>query len=234
MLPPELSLRRHAIVLVHGAWVGDWSWSPVLPLLRASGRTVHNVALTGYGSRSHLLNPDITLTDHVDDLVGVVETFDLVELTLVGHSYGGRVITDAYDRIHDRVARMVYIDAHAPIAPDTGQTPERIAAAQEAGGYLPFTGYDPDPVHVGGPEGVAWFIERTRPQAFRTIFSPMTGVLPESLPKTYVLCTAYEGSRFEAYGAAAAEATDWEYRELESDHWPMFSHTAAVAEIILG
>ena len=61
MLPPDISLRRHAIVLVHGAWTGDWSWSPVLPLLAESGRPVHNVALTGYGSRSHLLTPDITL-----------------------------------------------------------------------------------------------------------------------------------------------------------------------------
>jgi pimeloyl-ACP methyl ester carboxylesterase len=234
MFPPELPLRQRAIVLVHGAWVGDWSWTPLMPVLRESGRPVHDVALTGYGSRSHQLSPDITLADHVDDLVNVVETFDLLEITLVGHSYGGRVITDAYDRISDRIARAVYIDAHAPIAPDTGQTPERIAAAKKAGGYLPFSDYDPDPAVVGGAEGVAWFLERTRPQAFRTILSPMTGTLPRSLSKTYVLCTGYEGSRFRAYGAAAAEADDWEYLELDSDHWPMFSHTAEVAEIILG
>jgi pimeloyl-ACP methyl ester carboxylesterase len=233
MFPPDISRRARAIVLVHGAWVGDWSWIPVLPLLEASSRPVHNVALTGYGSRSHLLSPDITLADHVADLVTLVETFDLVDITLVGHSYGGRVITDAFEPLADRVSRMVYLDAHAPIAPDSGQTPERVRAAEESGGYLPFTGYDPDPDHVGGPAGVAWFEERTRPQAFRTILSPMTGTLPDSLPKTYVFCTGYEPTRFAAYAAAAEASPDWEYRELDSDHWPMFSHPAEVAEIIL-
>ena len=220
-------------MLVHGAWVGDWSWIPVLPRLAASGRPVHNVALTGYGSRSHQLSSDITLADHVADVVTLVETFDLVEITLVGHSYGGRVITDAFAQLSDRIARMVYIDAHAPIAPDTGQSPERVRAAEEAGGYLPFREYDPDPAHVGGRAGVEWFLARTRPQAFRTILSPMTGTLPESLPKTYVACTRYGPSRFAAYAAAARAAPDWEYRELDSDHWPMFSHTTDVAEIIL-
>jgi pimeloyl-ACP methyl ester carboxylesterase len=233
MLPPDITVRRHAIVLVHGAWVGDWSWAPVLPLLAASGRTVHNVALTGYGSRSHLLSPDITLADHVADVVDLVETFDLVDITLVGHSYGGRVITDAYAPLADRIARLVYLDAHAPIAPDTGQTPERVRAAEEAGGYLPFTEYDPDPAYVGGEAGVAWFLERTRPQAFRTILSPMTGTLPESLPKAYLFCSGYRPSRFTAYAAAAEAAPDWEYHELDADHWVMFSHPRQVADIIL-
>lgn len=233
-LPPDISLRRRAVVLVHGAWGGDWTWIPVLPLLTASGRPVHNVALTGYGSRSHLLRPDITLADHVADVVTLVETFDLVEITLVGHSYGGRVITDAYEPLAGRIDRMVYLDAHAPNAPDTGQTPERVKAAEESGGWLPFVGYDPDPAHVGGPDGVAWFMERTRPQAFRTILSPMRGTLPTDLAKTYVFCTGYGPSRFAQYAAAAASAPDWDYRELDTDHWPMFSRTETVAEIILG
>jgi len=234
MLPPDLVTRRRAIVLVHGAWVGDWSWIPVVPLLAASGRPVHNVALTGYGSRSHLLRPDLTLADHVADVVRLVETFDLVELTLVGHSYGGRVITAAYEPLTDRITRIVYIDAHAPIAPDTGQSPERFRAAEQSGGYLPFEGYDPDPDHVGGDAGVGWFLARTRPQAFRTILSPMRGTLPESLDKVYVSCSGYEPSRFRAYASAAEAAGDWEYHEIDSDHWPMFSHPAEVAEIILG
>ena len=157
-LPPPLAQRREAIVLVHGAWVGEWSWSPLLPLLAASGRSVHAVSLTGHGVRRRELGPHITLEDHVADVVAVVETFDLVDITLVGHSYGGRVINLAYNEIPDRVARMVFLDAHAPLAPDTGQTPQRLAEAQINDGMLPFQGYDPDPAEVGGPEGVAWFM----------------------------------------------------------------------------
>ena len=234
MLPPDLARRRHAIVLVHGAWVGEWSWAPILPLLESSGRPVHALSLSGHGVRSHLSSPSIGLDDHVDDVVTHVETYDLTDITLVGHSYGGRVITAAHARLANRVARMVYIDAHAPTAPDAGQSPERIAAADAAGGFLPFTGYDPDPADVGGAAGMAWFLDRVRPQSFKTFCVPMTDTLPKSLPKAYVFCSGYGPSRFAHYAAGAEAAPDWEYHDLDTDHWPMFNRAADVAEIILG
>jgi pimeloyl-ACP methyl ester carboxylesterase len=234
MLPPDIATRRGAVVLVHGAWVGEWSWSPILPLLRATGRPVHAVSLTGHGVRSHQSSPDVTLDDHVDDVVNHVETHDLVDIILVGHSYGGRVITAAYERLRDRIARVVYIDAHAPLAPDAGQSPDRIAAAEAADGFLPFSGYDPRPEHVGGEEGLAWFLERVRPQSFKTFCVPMTGEMPEQLSKAYVYCSGYGPSRFEAYAEAARRAHDWEFFELDTDHWPMFSMPQDVADIILG
>jgi pimeloyl-ACP methyl ester carboxylesterase len=231
-LPPPTAARRRAIVLVHGAWVGEWSWSPVLPLLAASGRPVHAVSLTGHGSRRHQAGPHVTLDDHVADVVAVLETHDLVDVTLVGHSYGGRVITAAYAHVADRVSRLVYLDAHAPLAPDSGQTPERIATAEANGGMLPFHGYDPDPAEVGGEEGVAWFLARTVSQSFATFLVPMPAV-PDGLPKTYVFCTGYSPTRFAHYAAAAADDPAWDYVELPASHWLMFSHPAEVAGIIL-
>jgi len=231
-LPPPLAQRREAIVLVHGAWVGEWSWSPLLPLLAASGRSVHAVSLTGHGVRRRELGPHITLEDHVADVVAVVETFDLVDITLVGHSYGGRVINLAYNEIPDRVARMVFLDAHAPLAPDTGQTPQRLAEAQINDGMLPFQGYDPDPAEVGGPEGVAWFMERVVPHSYAT-FSAIGPPLPDSLPKTYVAATGYAPSRFGHYAEAAAANPHWDFVALPGSHWLMFSHPTEVAEIIL-
>ncbi|MFP5488760.1 MAG: alpha/beta fold hydrolase, partial [Acidimicrobiia bacterium] len=109
-LPPPLERRDRAIVLVHGAWVGEWSWSPVLPLLAASGRPVVNVSLTGHGARSHESGPHVTQADHVDDVVGAITTFDLRRVTLVGHSYGGRVISAASHLVADRLERLVFLD----------------------------------------------------------------------------------------------------------------------------
>ena len=231
-LPPPLAQRREAIVLVHGAWVGEWSWSPVLPLLAASGRTVHAVSLAGHGARRRELGPHLTLDDHVADVCGVIETHDLVDITLVGHSYGGRVINLVYARLPDRVARMVFLDAHAPLAPDTGQTPERLAEAAASGGMLPFQGYDPDPAEVGGADGVAWFMERVVPQSFAT-FAALGPPLPDALPKTYVAATGYSPTRFAHYAEAASANPDWDYVELPGSHWLMFSHPNEVAEIIL-
>ena len=232
-LPPPLAQRREAIVLVHGAWVGEWCWAPVLPLLAASGRPVHAVSLTGHGIRRREIGPHITLEDHVADVVAVIETHDLVDITLVGHSYGGRVVNLAYQQIPDRVARMVFLDAHAPLAPDTGQTSARLAEALLHDGMLPFQGYDPDPDEVGGPEGVAWFMARVVPQSFAT-FSAIGPPLPDALPKTYVAATGYEPTRFAHYAEAAAADPAWDFVALPASHWLMFSHPHEVAEIILG
>ncbi len=229
--PPD---RHCAIVLVHGAWVGEWSWSPVMPILRAAGRAVHAVSLTGHGTRRHQSGPHITQADHVADVVQHVEVHDLVDITLVGHSYGGRVISAAYEPLADRIARMVFVDAHAPVAPDTGQTPERRAEAEATGGMLAFRGYDPTPDEVGGDAGVRWFLDRVMPQSFATFDAPLPGPLPDSLPKSYVFATGNRPSRFAQYAAAVADDPAWDYRELAGGHWLMFTHPDELAEIILG
>lgn len=233
-LPPPIEGRRDAIVLVHGAWVGEWSFTPLLPHLAPSGRPVHTVSLTGHGARRHESGPHVTLDMHVADVVGVLEAHDLVDVTLVGHSYGGRVITGAYPLVAGRVKRLVFLDAHAPIAPDTGQSPERLATAEANGGMLPFELYDPDPAEVGGPEGVGWFMDRVMPQSFATFSAPLGPPLPDDVPKTYVFATGDLPSRFERYAAAAREHPAWDYTELAGSHWLMFSHPAEVAGIILG
>ncbi|MDY7102783.1 MAG: alpha/beta hydrolase family protein [Actinomycetota bacterium] len=234
MLPPPLERRRRAIVLVHGAWVGEWSWSPVLPLLEASGRPVHAVSLTGHGTRAHQSGPHVTQADHVRDVIGAIETADLTEVTLVGHSYGGRVISAVAQEVPERLAELVFLDAHAPTAPDPGQSPERIAAVEAGGGMLAFTGYDPDPARVGGPEGLAWFLARTMPQSFATFTVPLPAGLPDGVGRTYVFATGYGPTRFAAYAAGAKADPSWRYHEIDTDHWLMFSHPEEVAALIVG
>lgn len=233
VLPPPLALRDRAIVLVHGAWVGEWSWTPILPLLAAAGRPVVNVSLTGHGVRAHQSGPHVTQADHVEDVVATITTLDLERVTLVGHSYGGRVISAVSHRVADRLERLVFLDAHAPTAPDSGQTPERVAEAEAMGGMLPFSGYDPDPAEVGGAAGLAWFLARVRPQSFATFMEPMPSSLPDGVRRTYVFATGYAPTRFAGYAAGARADPTWEYAELPGSHWLMFSHPDEVADIIL-
>lgn len=234
MFPPPETERSRAVVLVHGAWVGEWSWLPVLPILAASGRPVYPVSLTGHGTRRHQGGPHVTLDHHVDDLCGVVETYDLSDITLVGHSYGGRVISRAFERLAHRLSSMVYLDAHAPVAPDSGQTPEREALAEANGGMLPFAGYDPDPSWIEGREAVEWFLARIAAQSFACLTAQWQVELPTDLPKTYVYATGGgEASRFTRYAEAVRQADDWRYREVPGPHFLMFSHPDQVAEIIL-
>ena len=96
---------------MHGAGHGGWCYGRVAPLLRAAGHDVYSPTLTGLGERVHLLDDRVDLDMHVADVVNVLRFEDLHDVTLVGHSYGGPVITGAADRAPDRVGRLVYLDA---------------------------------------------------------------------------------------------------------------------------
>src|SRR5215468_5197315 len=98
-------------VLVPGFWLGAWAWRPVTAALRGLGHEVYPLSLTGLGERAHLARPDTDLDVHVADVVNLLRYEDLREVVLVGHSYGGSVVTVAADRATDRVAQLVYVDS---------------------------------------------------------------------------------------------------------------------------
>jgi pimeloyl-ACP methyl ester carboxylesterase len=102
-------------VLVHGGGHGGWCYQPVARLLRTAGHEVYTPTLSGLGERSNLLSASIDLDLHVRDVAAVLYYEDLRDVILVGHSYGGMVITGAADRVPDRVGRLVYLDAANPV-----------------------------------------------------------------------------------------------------------------------
>jgi pimeloyl-ACP methyl ester carboxylesterase len=102
-------------VLVHGGGHGGWCWQPVARRLRNAGHEVHAPTLTGLGERRHLLTPETSLDTHIEDVTTLLFYEDLREVVLVGHSYGGMVITGVADRIPDRIACLAYLDAAIPL-----------------------------------------------------------------------------------------------------------------------
>src|SRR6476620_8358441 len=102
-------------VLVHGGGHGGWCYQPTGDLLRADGHRLLAPSLTGCGERKHLLAPGIDLDTHITDVVSLLFYEDLHDVILVGHSYGGMVITGVADRASDRVGRLVYLDAANPV-----------------------------------------------------------------------------------------------------------------------
>ena len=109
-----MSSSAPTLVLVHGAWGGGWVWRRVLTPLREAGFEVHTVTLTGDGERAHLRRPDIDLHTHIADVIGLVEMEELENVVLVGHSYGGMVVTGVMDRIPERIRHVVFLDAAVP------------------------------------------------------------------------------------------------------------------------
>ena len=101
-------------VLIHGAWHGGWVWRPVAEQLRAAGHRVLTPTLPGLADGD---DPDEhSLADVVDFVVGLMQREDLHDVRLVGHSWGGYVITGAAPRIADRLRKLVYLSAFVPKA----------------------------------------------------------------------------------------------------------------------
>jgi pimeloyl-ACP methyl ester carboxylesterase len=102
---PSLAAPVKCIVLVHGAWVDASGWRPVYDRLTRDGYDVTMVQepLTS-------LQDDVAATNRVLDL-------QAGPCILVGHSYGGSVITEA--GMHPKVVGLVYVAAHAP---DVGES----------------------------------------------------------------------------------------------------------------
>src|SRR5215207_8121107 len=106
-------------VLVHGAWAGSWIWKEIIPLLRAGGHDVYASTATGMGDRVHLADPTIDLDTFITDVVKLIEVEDLTDVTLVVWSYGGMTITGVAERVPERLAQLVYLDAVVPADGDS-------------------------------------------------------------------------------------------------------------------
>ena len=102
-------------VLVHGGAHGGWCYQPLARILRSAGHDVYAPTMTGLGERSHLVSPAVDLDMHIQDIASVLYYEDLRDVLLVGHSYGGMVITGAADRVPERIGGLVYLDAATPV-----------------------------------------------------------------------------------------------------------------------
>lgn len=244
-MPHEnIATRRSPIVLVHGAWGGAWIWRRVLPALREAGNEVHAVTLTGDGERAHLRTPEINLQTHIDDVVGVIEAEELEDVILVGHSYGGLVITGAAARLQaadpGRIGGLVYVDAMVPmpgegwgVSHSAEVAQARIAAAAEHGGALP-----PPDVSEGfgvSPADAEWLARRHVPHPFGMYREPLhfdVSVL-DKLPRQFIDCTAPAYPTIEPSRVRVREQPGWRVTEIHTGHFPMVSEPDALTRQLL-
>ncbi|WP_370499599.1 alpha/beta fold hydrolase [Mycolicibacterium sp. jd] len=103
-------------VLIPGMCHGAWCFDEVAASLRSAGHHVLALTLTGVGERSHLMPGGVNLDAHIVDVLAAIDNDAATgaDLILVGHSYGGMVITGVADRIPDRVDSLVFLDAVVP------------------------------------------------------------------------------------------------------------------------
>jgi pimeloyl-ACP methyl ester carboxylesterase len=226
-------------VLVHGAWHGGWCWRRVSALLRRGGHEVYAPSLSGLGERKHLADRSIDLETHIQDVAQLIEMEDLREVVLVGHSYGGMVVTGAADRVHGRVARLVYLDAFVP---KDGErlidhvVPERAARMREEGERTGFV--SPPPMALWGHTKQE-NLQFIGPREVRHPYGTMTQRIKLSgktdpIPKTFVYCSSPATGTFDAFAAKYRKDPAWRFHELKTGHDAMILMPEEVARILQG
>jgi pimeloyl-ACP methyl ester carboxylesterase len=191
------------------------------------GHDVYTPCLTGHGERAHPAQPSTDLDTHITDVEAVLRFEDLRDVVLVGHSYGGMVITGVAERSADRLAHLVYLDAEVPLdgeceldlLPDEERRGYEEAARDRGDGWRippPF----PDPLPPGLPPEVVRTIERMVPQPLATFTQPVringAGAGP---PRTYVLATeGKEEQPTPPYVTRVEADPDWRLVRMPAGH----------------
>jgi hypothetical protein len=220
--------KKFTYVLVHGAWGGGWDWKHMDDLLTADGNKVYRPTVTGLGEHWNLASTNIDLDTDIQDIVNVILWENLHDVVLVGHSFGGMVITGVADRVPDRIKHVIYIDA---ILPQNGESEDAIRSRTmkhviKDGFVIPFwvTNNTPPPHDV--------------PQSEKTFSQPITltnQAVARKLPTTYIL-TVDKGKApqqddfYKFY--QRAKTRGWTAWIMEGDHNVQRSHPDELARLL--
>lgn len=217
-------------VIVHGAWGGSWAFKKVDSLLTERGCTVYRPSLTGQGERVHLAATGVGLQTHITDVVNTILFEDLRDVVLVGHSYGGMVITGVADSLPGRIKRLVYLDAFLP---ENGESVFTIFDRRADGFKEMINGDFLVPRWV--PPGKAPPTDVPHPvKTFRDSLV-LTNKARTAIPATYVLTVAKGTDAAKDDFASQAERArkkGWPVRQFEADHNPQWSAPEALVKLL--
>jgi pimeloyl-ACP methyl ester carboxylesterase len=220
-------------VLVHGAWHGAWCWRRVLPGLWRAGHRAFAVTLTGVGERAHQCAPGIRLQDHANDVCAVIEAEELQGCILVGHSYGGIVITAAADRLAARIGRLVYLDAVVPRPGESWSSGHPPAVQQARRAMIAATGAiaPADPAQFGlAGDDAEWVRRRQTPQPGGVYDDPLAfdAARIAALPRTFIDCTDPPLPTIDEMRRRVRSEPGWQVLQIATGHDPMISAPEAL------
>lgn len=238
----ETTATPKTYVLVHGAWHGGWCWDRVAPTLRGAGHRAITPTHTGLGDRAHLLTRDVGLETFLQDIIATIEMEELTDVILVGHSFGGTIITGVADRIPERISRLVYLDA---VIPESGKNTfstessalagERITQSMLSSAGLTFPVPQPGAFGVTNVDDAAWLMRHLRPHPLRTyadtlVYTPPIG---HGRPIHYIACVNPGYPPLGAMHAFAKSQPGWRYQEIDSGHNAMVIAPKELAQRLL-
>lgn len=220
-------------ILVPGAWHGAWAFEAVIPLLQRAGHTVHALTLTGLRPEDDDATVASTNLDtHANDVVSLLNRARITDATLVGHSYGGMVISAAADRAGSRISRLVHLDAYVPHDGDScwSLTTENYRQSFVAGAAD--TGYAVRPPfrapHGGDP--------RRRPHPIASLLQTirLTGAVDRVPRRDFIYCSAWEDATpFAGLRARLQADPGWHVHDIPTGHNAMREAPETVADLLV-
>ena len=225
------------VVLVHGAWHGAWCWAALQHALDDRGIPSLAVDLPGHGAST------LPLGDLHGDAAHVGAVLDRIDapVVLVGHSYGGAVITQAAAERTD-VAHLVYLAAFVPAA---GESVIGLLRSMPAAATLLDAAVRPgpegstvlDPAAAAPalyadcqPGAVSAALDRLSPQPIASVVQPASGSPLGRVPSTYVECLR-DRAVDPSHQALMAQRCDRSV-QFDCDHSPFLSRTEDTADLL--
>jgi pimeloyl-ACP methyl ester carboxylesterase len=214
------------IIFAPGSYHGGWYFDAVAADLRGRGHRVVTPTLIGLadGERDH---ESIDLDAHVDHLIAVIEAEGLRDVVLIGHSYGGMVITGVIARKCVPVRQVIYLDAMLPVSGESlwDVIPDALRTAILAA--------SPDGLSTVPPPDLAAIDARVVPHPIRSYRQPVV-YADADFParKTYVWAAGNPGSPFERMRDRLATQPGWEIVAVPYGHDLMREASEPMAELI--
>jgi len=225
------SSKRATFVLVHGAWHGGWCWRRVADRLTAKRHYVVAPTLSGVGERSHLAGDSIDLATQISDIVNEIKWKELDGIVLVGHSYGGCVITGVAEQVRERIASIVYLDAFLPadgqslsdlLGPGAPQWPPHLAQPIPAAVF-----------HVNEKDR-AWVDGKMTPHPVKCFTDKLkvTGAYQSVPRKTYIRALDFPNPAFDSALERCKADPAWTTTSMKCGHDIMIDQPAELAKIL--
>ncbi|MBX9826110.1 MAG: alpha/beta hydrolase [Xanthobacteraceae bacterium] len=238
-IPAAAQGGRKTFVLVHGAWHGAWCWRRVADLLEKKGHKVFTPTLTGLGACSHLLSKDVNLATHFTDVVNLIEWENLSDVVLVGHSYGGYIVSGVAEKVGGKIGSIVFLDAFLPengesLAAGASQPVKDAIAAALGRGELSLKPV-PAAVFRVNEADRAWVDGKCTPHPIATLTDKitLTGARDRIAKKSYIRAAGYPSIPFDAVLAKVKLNSTWKTYEMTAGHDAMVDQPQELTDLLL-
>jgi pimeloyl-ACP methyl ester carboxylesterase len=228
-------------VLIPGAWAGGWVWDAVAPRLRQSGHVVHQLTLPGLDDEIDA--GKVRLATHVDAVTRYIESHNLRDVVLVGHSYSGIVVGQVATRPQQHIVHSVFIEGFLPVdgkslldvsGLDVGHEKRLI---DENGGLWPA----PTREELEGQphltvELIDLLAAKQKGHPGRTVTDKATVSGPlTTLRATFISEAGWLSSSREAdLVETLRHHNNWDFKVIDGGHWPMLTIPDELSALLHG